>query len=181
MTRKRLATRNKIMESYIKLLSNHDPLDISVKEICDECKINRSTFYDYYSYIDLLIKDVIYDQINQTSIDNDAIYDAYYIDNNTGPEHVAKYMMNIANNKVLMCLIKSSDGNRFKAEITSAQCNYEINRYQITDPQRITQVIYRNSGVLTIVFNWIEKQYEMNLKEVAAMLYNEIKKTEQYE
>ena len=180
MTRKRLATQSKIKQAYIKLLKTHDPLNISIKEICLECNINRSTFYEYYSYIDLLIKDVIYDQIDQTSNDNNAIYDAYYFNNTTGPENVAKYMQNIANNNVLMNLIKSSEGNKFKAEITNAQCNYEINRYKIKDPQKITQVIYRNSGVLTIVFNWIEKQTEMDLKEISTMLYNEIRKTEQY-
>lgn len=180
MTKKRLKTISSIKNAYIDLLLQKDPLSISVKEICEKCHINRSTFYEYYPYIDQLTKDVIYDQIDNTSLDNNTLYDDYYNDNITGPEHVAKYMQIIANNKVFMRLIRSNDGNRFKAEITNAQCQYEIKRYKIVDPQKQIQVVYRNSGVLTIVFKWIEKQNESDLKEISAMLYHEIHKTEMF-
>lgn len=179
MNNKRERTKTKIKNCYISLLMTKSPLDINVSEICKKCQINRSTFYEYYSYIDSLIEDIIYDQIDAISKVNDVLYDSYYIENTTGPDYVAKYMKNIAGNEVLMRFIKSNESNRFKAAITNAQSEYEIKRYNITDPTKRIKVMYRNSGVLAIVFGWIEKKSNCDTEEIATILYNEIRKSEQ--
>jgi len=178
MKPKRERTKQKIKDHYIELLMVKSPSEITVSEICKKCRINRSTFYEYYSYIDLLIDDVVGDQIDAISIVNDVLYDEYYIENTTGPDHVARYMENVAGNKVLMRLITCDEANRFKAIITRKQCEYEVNRYNITDLDKRIQVVYRNSGVLSVVYRWIELKNESDLMEIATRLYNEIRKTE---
>jgi len=178
MKLKRERTIEKIKKCYINLLLLKGPTDITVSEICKKSRINRSTFYKYYSYIDLLIEDIIRDQINEISKVNDVLYDQFYIENTTGPKHVAAYMQNIAGNAVLMRFIKSSDSHLFKTLITKTQCEYEINRYQIKDNARTIRIIYRNSGVLSVVYGWIAKQDETDLMEIATRLYEEIRKTE---
>ena len=174
MSAKREKTKAKIKKCTIELLSNKSPFDITVSEICKLCDINRSTFYEYYSYIDLLIEDIVYDQIFEISKVNNILYDAYHIDNTLGSENIEKYIQNLIANKVLMRLIKSNEGNRYKAIITKAQSEYEINRYNITDINKKVQIIFRSSGFLTIVFRWIDKSIDISLKELSLFLYNTV-------
>lgn len=52
-------TKRAIQESFKKLLSNQ-PLDkITVKNITDDCGVNRNTFYYHYSDIYQLLEEII--------------------------------------------------------------------------------------------------------------------------
>lgn len=54
---KRNQTQNKIIESFISLFRDMDISAITIKKICDEAGIHRSTFYHYYLDVyDLLEK-----------------------------------------------------------------------------------------------------------------------------
>ena len=177
--RKRNKTKSKIRKAYGELLLEKGPLGMTILDICKKSDINRSTFYEYYSSIDMLINDVIHEQVNAISKVNRSLYDKFYIDNMSGPGSVKKYMENIASNEILISLIKSKESRRFKAEIMHAQCEYEIKKYRIYDFEKQLQVIYRNSGVLIIIFRWIEKERGYDINTVADLLYEQIRKTEQ--
>lgn len=47
-TEKRTKTNSLIIDTFIKLYNDNDISKITVKNICDKAKINRSTFYSYY-------------------------------------------------------------------------------------------------------------------------------------
>ncbi len=178
MSTKTEKTKANIRNTYVKLLDTHGPTDISVTDICNMANINRSTFYEYYPYIDKLIEDVIYEQINSISDVNDVLYDAYYLEHETTPENVREYIENFVNNAVFSKLLRSNEANLFKASIVNAQCEYEINRYGIADEESKMKINYRASGVLATIFIWLEKGYDFSLGDLADYLYEEIRKSE---
>ena len=48
-------TRKAIMQTFLHILKNK-PLDrITVKDICEQCEINRNTFYYYFIYVPEII------------------------------------------------------------------------------------------------------------------------------
>ncbi|MCQ2087554.1 MAG: hypothetical protein MJZ37_05755 [Bacilli bacterium] len=175
---KRNKTKSKIKRAYCDLLLENTPLEITISEICKKSEINRSTFYEYYSCLDELIEQVIKDQVVAISKVNKSIYDRFYIENFTGPETVKKYMENFANNAVLIKLINSKESHRFKSLIIHLQCEYEIQKYHINDFEKRLQVIYRNSGILVILFRWIEKVKGYDTDTVSKLVYKQIVKTE---
>jgi len=52
-------TRKAIIDSFIKLLNKYPLNKISIKDIVDDCGINRSTFYYYYEDIFALLNEVL--------------------------------------------------------------------------------------------------------------------------
>ena len=56
-------TKKMVKNSLLELLERHKSYDISVKELCDNAGINRSTFYRHYDNIadvlDEIYKDII--------------------------------------------------------------------------------------------------------------------------
>ena len=52
-------TKRAIMLSLLKLLKQKSVDKVTVKDICDECEINRNTFYYYYKDIYDLLEDVV--------------------------------------------------------------------------------------------------------------------------
>lgn len=58
-------TKKAIRDSFVKLL-NEKPLNqITVREIADDCGINRNTFYYYYQDILQLLESIVDDEIEQ--------------------------------------------------------------------------------------------------------------------
>lgn len=57
--------RNAIMESVLKLLEERPLNKITVKDIVDECGINRNTFYYHFEDISSLIEAIIIDQVDR--------------------------------------------------------------------------------------------------------------------
>ena len=73
-------TRKAIMQTFLHILKNK-PLDrITVKDICEQCEINRNTFYYYYSDIYELLEDALKTKVKSKLrhiSDYDSLYDAY--------------------------------------------------------------------------------------------------------
>ena len=57
--------RNAIMESVLRLLETRPLNKITVKDIVDECGINRNTFYYHFEDISSLIEAIIIDEVDR--------------------------------------------------------------------------------------------------------------------
>lgn len=176
MSNKREKTKQRIKDAYIELLKSKSPLQISVSDIASECHINRSTFYEYFSYIDLLIEEIISDQLTIISVDNDKLLDIYHTQNNyTNPENIKLYFKTFDQNKVLNRFIKSKESDYFKSMIVRIQSSREIHKYNIADDAHKLRIMYRNSGVFAILFRWVEAKREYDLDELSKVLFDIVK------
>ena len=107
---------------------------------------------------------------------NRSIYDSYYFYNISGPENVKKYINNLLSSNVLISFIKSKESRKYKSEIIQAQYNYEVTKYNVTDLDKKMEVLYRTSGILLVLFRWIEKQIPCDIDTISEILYKQISK-----
>lgn len=63
MDKRILKSEHAIKTAFLRLCRNKDPHRISVVDLCKEAKINRSTFYERYGYIDNLIYDILLNEV----------------------------------------------------------------------------------------------------------------------
>lgn len=174
MSKKSERTKNNIKETFKSLIASHSIFDVSVTLICEELDINRSTFYEYFSSVDDLINELIIDSLDDVSSKNEVIYDAYYSTNNLTIENVKTYIINFINNIFLRRLIKSSKSDSYKTAIVKAQVEKELTNYNINERDRTISILYRNSGVLSIVFQLIEKKVDISIDDAVNCIYKEL-------
>ena len=103
-------TKKAIIETFVKLL-NDTPLDkITVKDIVNECGINRNTFYYYYQDIYALLEDIFSIEIDKIVKETKSFYSwldgcqmalqfalgnkraVYHIYNSSAREQVERYV-----------------------------------------------------------------------------------------
>ena len=53
-------TKKAIMDSFVELAQSIPMDKITIKQVCDNCKINRNTFYYYYQDLYSLKEEIIY-------------------------------------------------------------------------------------------------------------------------
>ena len=57
-------TKKAIMNSFMKLLNKSSFDNITVKDIVDDCKINRNTFYYNFDDIYAVVDEILHEEIN---------------------------------------------------------------------------------------------------------------------
>ena len=121
-------TKKKIREEFIKILNERPLNKITVKDIASACKINRNTFYYYYTDVYALLSELfqtelqtVIDEYNDTlsweescivatkfSLQNKtAIYHVY---NSMQKEELEDYLFNVSGNIMSRYVEKLSDG-----------------------------------------------------------------------
>lgn len=121
-------TKKAIRETFIQLLNRY-PLDkITVKDIVEECGVNRNTFYYYYQDIYALVDDVFLAE-SEKVINTDTVYDTieesmsasmefamknrkliYHVYNSVGREKVETYLYQVTDRLIVGYIDKESEG-----------------------------------------------------------------------
>ena len=86
-------TTLKMYDALFKLIEEKEFTDITIKELCDEAKINRSTFYSHYDNMHQLLREceeyvlkTFMDSFDQTILFMD-------LPNNTDNEYLLEYFI----------------------------------------------------------------------------------------
>lgn len=127
-------TKQAIMETFLKLLKSKSIDKITVKDIVEECGINRNTFYYYYADIYELLEDVFMTE-SVTGLDKvracESFYDEYmssvwlvveykdallHVYNSKARDAFLHYLETITCDFVAKFVAKESEGHALKDE-----------------------------------------------------------------
>ncbi len=166
-------TKMVLKESLIKLLAKKDISQISIKEICEDADINRSTFYSHYSdQYDLMRK------VEDELLENVSEYLAVYVQSKADinlVEMIEKIFEYIKENAPLCKLLLSERGDLdFQKKVMMLV--YDKNISELTSRGAITkedaEYIYSFTiiGCVGIVQKWLNDDMKKSTKSMAEML-----------
>lgn len=127
-------TQKAIAESLIKLL-NERPLDkITIKDIVEDCGINRNTFYYHFEDIPSLVKQILNAEVEKVLLKQEAVVSweegfiegaqfalqnkkvVYHIYNSARREEVEKYLYHVAGDVMRQYVEAAAAGSKAKEE-----------------------------------------------------------------
>ncbi len=155
-------TKDAIKQSFMKLL-NAKPLNkITVKEIVEDCNINRNSFYYHYSDIPALVEEILNDQVDQiASLGADAsIYDGIIvgIDFALKNKKAAMHIYNSVNKEMFEMYL-----NRVAQRTVELYMEDAAEKYNICDRDREVVEMYYKSLIIGFVFNWMSNGMNYDL------------------
>ena len=127
-------TKKAIMESFIRLLNNNSFDSITVKDIVNDCGINRNTFYYNFSDIYALVDEIIQEETNKIMYEhkpysswNEAFLSAanfalqnkraiFHLHNSSGRAQLEKYLQKVVNEVVISFVEAEAAGNNINEE-----------------------------------------------------------------
>lgn len=177
MVKNRQVVRSKklIEGSLIKLLNSKTINQITVKEICEICNINRGTFYNHY--VD------IYDLMNQ--IENELMNELEYnlhkysleqLNNNTLP--LFQDILEFINQRydVVIILFKQNEDGLFIEKLINlfkTRALYNWGAYAYHNNKNYNYFIeYAIYGCLGIIKKWLKDGRKKSPNEIALLLEN---------
>ena len=123
-------TRKAIMQTFLHILKNK-PLDrITVKDICEQCEINRNTFYYYFRDIYDVLEAIFEDEVRlvmDEAKEGMTFHDAY-----------ARAASIILNNREAIIHIYASENGRLLRTYLDAVVTQVVRRFCAGKRQRAT-------------------------------------------
>ncbi len=171
MSAKREKTRKRIIDAFTQLAYVNGIDGVYVKDICQKADINRSTFYEYYSYLDELIEEVIIQQFNLTLAEENKEGHQQTDISILGFEDVKHYIEAITNNRFIDVLLKSESVNRYFQMLVNHQVKVTLEDMQ-QDENSYYQAYFHNVGSLSIIFEWLKNGRPVPIDSIVKIIRN---------
>lgn len=150
-------TRKAIMQTFLHILKNK-PLDrITVKDICEQCEINRNTFYYYFKDIYDVLEAIFEDEVRlvmDEAKEGVTFHDAY--------ARVAALILN--NREAIMHIYASENGRVLRtyldAVVTQVVRRFVLEKaegYSLDDSDIAFITAFYSNGIVGSTIKWIER------------------------
>ena len=172
-------TKKAIAQSFMKLL-NERPLDkITVKDIVEDCGVNRNTFYYYYQDIYALLEDIFETEASLV-INKHKPYNTWL----DGFLESAKFALD--NKKAVLHIFNSINRNQLDRYLNTIVENYMVDFVKrkaegldVSDEDiRIVAVFFKHA-IVGVTIEWIQggmkEDFEVFIVKMANMLEGSVK------
>lgn len=158
-------TKKAIRSSFIKLLNEKPIKQISVKDIVDDCGINRNTFYYHYQDIPDLVENIIRD-------DADRIIHEYPQISSLEECLSAVIGFTLSNRKAVMHIYKSVNRDFFEQSQWRV-CEYAVTTYingmlegkKISERDKTVIIGYLKCVSFGVAMGWLESGLQDDIQE----------------
>lgn len=159
-------------EAYLKILSNKQSSNITVKEICENAQINRSTFYLHYNEPNDILKELENETIKMVSDYLQSIGKLKEADLNL-KEYIVSFLRYVQkNDEVFRTFLIENNDPHFKRKLFDLALSFMINDFSIPLPSEHKVLIYHFivSGCIDVLCEWISSNYKTSEYVIADLL-----------
>lgn len=150
-------TKQAIKSSFMKLLNQQPLSKISVRDIVEDCGINRNSFYYHFQDIPSLIEEIIKE-------DADRIIEQHPTVNSLRECINIMFRYALENKKAVLHIYNSANRDIYEKSMMKL-CEYVVTKYLETvfgkDPEsekaRASEIIFFKCELFGLSFEWIEK------------------------
>ena len=158
-------TKKAIRSSFIKLLNEKPLKQISVKDIVDDCGINRNTFYYHFQDIPSLVESIVREDADRIILENPKI---------TSIEECLDTIIefSLQNRRAVLHIYRSVNRDIFE-QYQWRVCEYAVTSYldemlhgrKISDDDRKVIIAYIRSLAFGVVIGWLESGLEDDIEK----------------
>ena len=156
-------TKMLLKNALIDIMKNKSIHMVSIKEICEEADVNRSTFYRHY--------DTQYDLYDEIIEDIASDIGAIYKNDYTTVDFLAKVLEYMESKRETILVILSDNGKVSMGEAFVLFTGRFIDHNNTSE--LVTDVLeFIAAGLTSIIWSWLNKENRRPASDVARMLHN---------
>lgn len=164
-------TKMILQQALLKILQRKHIDKVTIKELCEEAKVNRGTFYLHYATPNDLLM-----EIEQQFIDEYTAKFSPYFDDGYETSYMANLFAGILKNRELCRIIMGKNGNprfveriqqMFRPYVVDGWCK-EFPKYKREDLDYVYDFIF--TGSMRLILNWIEDDKGLSTADLAKRL-----------
>lgn len=169
MDKRIVKSEQAMKEAFIRLMKCKDPDKITVIQLCQEAKVNRSTFYARYGYKDALIYAILKDCIEDICLPAKQLMQAYTEQEGISRDGIAEYINRFVNNQIINIFCNCEKSTVYCRQMI--ELHVAVTLSQKENPHLFYPAYFQNTGVISLVLKWIKDGKQTPLKEVTEIVY----------
>lgn len=166
--RRIVLTKRLLKESILDLLKDHSISKISVKEICENADVNRTTFYNYYTDQYALLN-----EIEQEALDQTNEFLSKLKNENAQTDLLEIFLNYIKEDRgIFQILLCNNVDNTFQyklMDITTNQLKAEFN-FNISKAEKEYVYQFVIMGCLSMIQKWVSNDFDQPEHELAELI-----------
>ena len=146
-------TRRAIKESFLKLLNQRPLNQITVKDIVEDCGINRNSFYYHFSDLPALVEEIMAEQVS-AMVENHPTVDSVQ----EGSDAIVEFVMH--NKRAIYHIYNSVSRDVFERHLTEV-CRYVVTTYldgmleEVEEADRDAILRFHRCACFGSVIDWL--------------------------
>ncbi len=164
-----MLTKTLLKNSLVDLMHTKSINKITIKELCENADINRSTFYLYYTDQFALLREIEEELLLQ------AREHLKNIDSNLDNLHYLKELLYYmkTNSNIFYTLLCCQENLSFQISFIETSIHNLKTNLSLQCEEKISDYIYRylTMGCLSIIIKWFEDGFDMSPEELAEMIF----------
>ena len=143
-----------LKSAFLELFQSKEPEEITVVELCQMAGVNRSTFYAHYAYIDMLIREVLWESVARV-FGGDTQWDLPLENGGAARGVIAVYIHRFLNDPTLRRFCTCANSGNYRTLITRAQVDLTLGPTK--DATAYYTACFQNAGVLNLLLEWLNE------------------------
>lgn len=179
-------TAKKMDDALISLLQKKDYDFITIKDICKEAKVNRSTFYLHYENITDLLEEVVQNTNKDFLLAFHSIEKKNPLTSNKEElmfikdEYLIPYLTFVKEHKKIYQALKNNNSlfkaNEYENNIYESLITKILDKYEIEEKYKEYYYDYFVSGIQAIIKRWLINDCVLDIQEISDLIKKLVKK-----
>ncbi len=166
-------TKRLLKESLLGLLTGKDVDQITIKELCTEAGINRSTFYTHYGTVRDVMTDIENDIMSQIS----TICHRYDLSLKNRMIKICEYLHQNRETELILfrnCTDSHLVGVFRNMDQDLQQMRYDASGLSLSPDEKILMSAFINFGIFYLIKTWLIEDIQKSPEEITDIIFDRI-------
>lgn len=157
-------SKSALKSTFLKLILEKEPEDITVVELCQKAGVNRSTFYAHYNSMEQLIREVLLESVAKICVGMGPQWSFPLEDGGVSRALIASYLDRFLSDPTLRRFCTCANSGNYRTMIIRTQV--ELTLQTSHDPIQYYTAYYHNAGSLNIILEWVNNGMAISRDDV---------------
>ncbi len=155
--------------AFLELFQTREPEAITVVELCKKAELNRSTFYAHYEYLDQMIREVLWESVEEMFEGISSQWELPLEDGGVARIFIDSYLHRLLRNPTIRRFCTCESRQNYLPLIIRA--HVELTLGSSLDPVRYYAAYLHNAGVLNLVLEWFNNGMRVPKETITEIIH----------
>ncbi len=164
-----LRSKAALKKAFLELFQTKEPEEISVSLLCQQAHVNRSTFYAHYNYRDQLVKEVLWESVQEAFAGRAQQWSLPLENGGVQRRFIRDYLQRFLNDPTIRRFCTCRERGNYLPLLIRAHVDLTLG--ESGDPVKYYKAFFHNAGVLNLLLECLNSKTVISLNELVEIIH----------
>lgn len=158
-----------LKKAFMELFWTKEPEEITVVELCERAGLNRSTFYAHYEYLEQLIREVLWESVEEVFEGLSPQWELPLEDGGVSRDFIDSYFHRFLRNPTIRRFCTCKSHQNYLPLLIRAHVDLTLG--PSLDPVRYYAAYLHNAGALNLLLEWYNNGSRVPMERLTEIIH----------